>query len=88
MIELKWEFVAGHERVAWVPTRSIRAKEVEFTEPEAVRIRAAVETWNSYGAAADQRWQEPLIRILVSTDRARDECCHLASRLACIQSAA
>ena len=67
-IELKREFVAGHERVAWNPALTIPARELEFTEPEAARIRAAVEAWNSYGAAADRRWLEPLLAAVLLAD--------------------
>jgi hypothetical protein len=60
-IELKREIVAGQERVVWNPALSIPAKEYEFSDPEVTRIRAALQTWNSYGVAADRRWLEPLL---------------------------
>lgn len=44
---------------------SIPPKEFEFTEAEAVWIRAAAEAWNSYGAAADRQWLEPIIDVLL-----------------------
>jgi|SRR5579871_272615 len=70
-IELKREMVAGQERVVWNAALSIPAKDFEFTEPEVTRIKAAVQTWNSYGANADRRWLQPLIEVLFATDLAR-----------------
>ncbi len=67
-IELKREIVAGQGRVIWNPALSIPAKEFEFTEPEIARIRAAVEAWNSYGAAADRCWLEPLLAAVLLAD--------------------
>ena len=49
-VELKREMVAGQERVVWNPALSIPAKEFEFTDPEVARIKAAIQTWDSYGA--------------------------------------
>ncbi len=65
-IELRRDFASGQERVVWNPASSIPAKEVEFTESEVGRIRAAVENWASYSAAMDRRWLEPLLTILSS----------------------
>jgi len=67
-IDLKRETVAGQERVVWNPTLSIPAKEFEFTDTEAVRLRAAIQTWDSYGANADRRWLEPLVDIVLATE--------------------
>jgi hypothetical protein len=67
-IELKREIVGGQERVVWNPTRSIPAKEFEFTEAEVARIRAALQTWDSYGVAADRRWLQPLLDLLFAGD--------------------
>jgi hypothetical protein len=67
-VELKREMVAGQERVVWNPALSIPAKEFEFTEPEVARIRAAVQTWDSYGANADRRWLKPLVETLFPTE--------------------
>jgi hypothetical protein len=64
-IELKRELVNGQERTMWNPALSIPIKSFEFTEAEAARIKAAVETWDGYGAAADRRWLEPLIAALL-----------------------
>jgi len=63
-INLKREIVAGQERVVWNPALSIPAKEFEFTEAEVARIRAALQTWDSYGAAADRKWLQPLLDLL------------------------
>ncbi len=54
-IGLKREMVAGQERVAWNPALSIPAKEFEFTDSEAARIKVALEAWESYGVSADRR---------------------------------
>jgi hypothetical protein len=63
-IEMKREVAAGQERTIWNPVLAIPPKEFEFSDAEVVRIRAAVETWNSYGVAADRRWLEPLLRSM------------------------
>src|SRR5437764_12657506 len=66
-IELKREMVAGQERVVWNPALSVPTQELEFSAPELARIKTAVETWDSYGAAADRSWLQPLIELLFST---------------------
>lgn len=63
-IELKREIVAGQERVVWNPAISLPAKEFEFSEAEIARIRAALQTWDSYGAAVDRQWLQPLLDLL------------------------
>ena len=63
-VELKREMVAGQERVVWNPALSIPAKDFEFTDPEVARLRAAIQTWDSYGANADRHWLEPLVGTL------------------------
>lgn len=63
-VELKREIFAGQERVVWNPALSIPAKEFEFSDPEVARIRAAIQTWDSYGVTADRRWLEPVIQVL------------------------
>ncbi|MBZ5622898.1 MAG: hypothetical protein LAQ69_29815, partial [Acidobacteriia bacterium] len=63
-LEVKREMVAGQERVVWNPSLSLQAKEFEFSDPEAARIKAAIETWDSYGANADRRWLEPLVNLM------------------------
>jgi hypothetical protein len=67
-LELKREIVGGQERVVWNPALSIPAKEFEFTEAEVARIRAALQTWDSYGAAADRQWLQPLLDLLFAAD--------------------
>ena len=66
-VELKREMVAGQERVVWNPALSIPAKEFEFSDPEVARIKAAIQTWDSYGANADRRWLQPLVETLFPT---------------------
>ena len=67
-IELKREVVAGQERVVWNPTLSIPAKEFEFSDAEVGRIKTVLQMWDSYGAAADRRWLEPLLELLFAAD--------------------
>ena len=66
-VELRREMVAGQERVVWNPALSVPAKDFEFTDPEVARIKAAIQTWDSYGANADRRWLQPLIETLFPT---------------------
>jgi hypothetical protein len=63
-VELKREMVAGQERVLWNPALSLPAREFEFTDAEIARIKAAVQTWDSYAVGADRQWLEPLIKLL------------------------
>jgi len=63
-VEVKREIVAGQERVTWNPALSSPIRDFEFTEAEAGRIKAALQTWDSYGAAADRHWLKPLIEAL------------------------
>ena len=65
-IELKHEMIAGQDRVVWNPSLSVPAKEFEFADQEGVRIKAAVQTWDSYGVNADRLWLEPIVRTLFS----------------------
>ncbi len=67
-VELKREMVAGQERVVWNPAVSLPPKELEFTDAEIARIMTAVESWHTYGAYADRRWLEPLLRDLSRDD--------------------
>jgi hypothetical protein len=67
-VEVKREMVAGQERVVWNPSRSLAAKDFEFTDAEIARLKAAIQSWDSYGAAADRRWLQPLIETLFSTE--------------------
>ena len=65
-VELKREMAAGQERVVWNPALSLPAREFEFSDPEVARIKAAIETWDAYGANADRRWLQPLVETLFS----------------------
>jgi hypothetical protein len=65
-IELKRQLVGGQERTVWNPSLSIPAKEFEVTDVEVARIKAAIKTWDHYGAAADRRWLEPLLNTLLA----------------------
>ena len=67
-VELKREMVAGQERVVWNPALSIPAKEFEFSDLDVTRIKAALQTWDSYGVAADRRWLQPIVSMLFSTE--------------------
>ena len=67
-VELKREMVAGQERVVWNPALSIPAKEIEFSDLDVTRIKAALQTWDSYGVAADRRWLQPIVSMLFSTE--------------------
>lgn len=53
-VEVKREMVAGQERVLWNPSRLLPAKDLEFSETEISRVRAAIESWGAYGVAADR----------------------------------
>lgn len=70
-IDLKRETVAGQERVVWNPTLSLQAKEFDFSDAEIARIRAALQTWDSYGVAADRQWLQPLLGLLFAADTDR-----------------
>jgi hypothetical protein len=63
-IELKRELVNGQERTVWNPSLWIPALEFDFTGAEVARIKAAIETWDQFGAGTDRRWLEPLIKTL------------------------
>jgi hypothetical protein len=65
-VELNREIVAGQERVAWNPTLAVPAKEFEFADHEIARIKAAIQTWDSYGANTDRHCLEPLIDVVFS----------------------
>jgi hypothetical protein len=67
-VELKREVVAGQERVVWSPALTLPARDYEFTDAETARIKAALQTWDSYGVGADRRWLQPLIDVLFSAD--------------------
>ena len=63
-VELKRGFAGGQERIAWNPQRLLPVKDLEFTDAETARIRAALETWPAYGVDADRRWLEPLLSMI------------------------
>jgi len=67
-VEVKREVVTGQVRVVWNPALSLPAKEFEFSDPEVARIRAAIQTWDSYGVNADRRWLQPLVTVLFPSD--------------------
>src|SRR6476661_7731259 len=52
-LEPRREVADGKERVVWNADLSLPVKAFEFSEPEASRIKAAIQTWDSYGAATD-----------------------------------
>ena len=67
-MELKREMVNGTERTVWNPTLSIPAQDFEFSDVETARIKAALQTWDSYTANADRRWLQPLVEALFPPD--------------------
>ena len=67
-IELKRETVGGQDRMLWNPALAIRATPFEFDDSELARIKAAIQSWDLYGATADRRWLEPLMKSLFSND--------------------
>ena len=68
LIELKREMVNGTERTVWNPALSIPPQDFEFSDVETARIKAAIQTWDSYTANADRRWLQPLVEALFSTE--------------------
>jgi len=67
-VELKRELVGAQERVVWNPALFIPARDFEFSDPEVARIRAALQTWDSYGVAADRHWLQPIVDEMFSPD--------------------
>lgn len=63
-IELRRELVNGQERAAWNPELSLSAQEFDFADSDVVRIKAAIEAWDNYGATVDRRWLQPLVDAL------------------------
>ena len=63
--------VAGQECVVWNPALSIPTKEFEFSDPEIARVKAAIETWDSYGVSPGRGWPKPLTDALFSLDLQR-----------------
>lgn len=68
LVELKRELVNGTERTVWNPALALAAKEFEFPEAEAARIRTALQEWESYAAGTDRRWLQPLIEALFPSE--------------------
>ena len=68
VLELKREMVGGQERVVWNSELSLPAKEFEFSDLECARIRSALQSWESFAAATDRRWLQPLIEALFPAD--------------------
>lgn len=66
--ELKREIVAGQERVVCNPSLSLPANEYQLSDPEVARIKTALQTWDSYGVAADRRWLLPLLELLFGVE--------------------
>jgi hypothetical protein len=67
-LELKSEVVGCQERVVWNPTLSVRAKEFDFTDPEIVRLKTAIQAWDSYSANRDRSWLQPLLATLFALE--------------------
>ena len=67
-IELKRETTGAQERVVWNSDLSLPAKECEFSDLEAARIRSTLQTWESCGAGGDRRWLQPLVDVLFPTN--------------------
>lgn len=72
VLELKRETTGGQERVLWNAHRSLPAMEFEFSNPEVARIKAAIQTWDTYAAGADRLWLEPLVVALFSTQQPKE----------------
>jgi hypothetical protein len=67
-VEMKREVVVGQERLVWNPALSIPAREFEFTDAEVARIKAALQTWESYAVATDRHWLQPIIEAVFSIE--------------------
>ena len=50
----------------WNPALSIPARDFEFSDQEVARTKVAIQLWDSYGANADRRWLQPLVKALFS----------------------
>ncbi len=70
-LELKRETAGGHERIVWNADLSLPAKEFEFSDSQAARIRSALQAWESYAAGGDRRWLQPLVEAVFPIDLAR-----------------
>ena len=69
-IELKRQVAAGQERVVWNPALLVPPKEFELADIDFGRIRAAIETWSSFGTA-DRSWLQPLMNVLFPSEPLR-----------------
>jgi hypothetical protein len=67
-LELKREMVDAQERVVWNSNLSLPVKEFEFSDHEVTRIRAAIQTFDSYRASDDRRWLQPLVDALLPSN--------------------
>lgn len=67
-LELKRELVGGHERVVWNPSRSLPLKDFELSDSDLARMKAAIQTWDSYSVEADRCWLQPLVRELFDSE--------------------
>jgi hypothetical protein len=67
-VQVKREMVAGQERVLWNPSLSLPAREFEFSDSEAARMKTAIQTWDSYGVAADRPWLQPIVEAMFSVE--------------------
>jgi len=67
-IELAREVVNGQERAVWNNEKALAPRSFEFSEYEIARIKAAIQNWDSYSAAIDRRWLEPLVTALFARD--------------------
>lgn len=65
---LKREMVGGQERTAWNPSLSLPPRDFDLSEGDLARVSEAIRAWSSYGAAADRRWLEPLLRAIWDVD--------------------
>ena len=61
VLELKREVVGGQERVVWNAVLSLPPNEFEFSDAEVAGMKAAIQTWDSYGVNCDRRWLAPLL---------------------------
>jgi len=67
-VQLKRVLVGDQERVVWNPALSIATREFEFTDPEIARIKAAIQTWDSFSAGNDRRWLAPVVAVILPTN--------------------
>ena len=68
VVDLKRELVGGQERTVWNPALSIPAKEFKFADNEIARIKAVIQSCDSYSVRADRCWLNPLVEALFQGD--------------------